>query len=78
MSDLISLPLKDWACLKSIAKDDPEWRLPSVGNFRGACGVEETKLLWNWSSVRSLLDWILVASALGDEWYNYTLLELQH
>ena len=40
--------------------------------------MEGTKPPWMWSSVRSILDWILVASALGDEWYNCTPLELQH
>ena len=78
VSELISVPPRDWVV------SSPSQRITLCGGFlqlayfRRSCGVEGTKLPWNRSSVRGLLDWILVASALGDEWYNYTLQELQH
>ena len=44
VSELISVPTRDWGSLKSIAEDDPVWRVPSVSEFEKVlwCGGDQT------------------------------------
>ena len=46
MLELISVPPRDWGCLRYIAEDDPEWRVPSVSEFQRVmwCGGDQASV----------------------------------